>query len=73
MQGEEGGGRRTHILLDLVIIPLATHPFRDGAPLLLLKGETGGGVEVKSAWVYLRVWEGGGGIQSSDHARSAGP
>ena len=26
-----GGGGRTHLLLALVIRPLATHPFRDGA------------------------------------------
>ena len=30
------GERRTHFLLALVIGPLTTHPFRDGAPLLLL-------------------------------------
>ena len=31
-QGERG----THLLLALVISPLTTHPFRDGAPFLLL-------------------------------------
>ena len=29
-------GRRTHSLLALLIRPLITHPFRDGAPFLLL-------------------------------------
>ena len=29
-------GSRTHLLLTVVIWPLPTHPFRDGAPLLLL-------------------------------------
>ena len=36
----EGRGR-THVLLALVIWPLTTHPFRDGAPFLLVKGEGG--------------------------------
>ena len=31
-----GGGEGTHLLLALVIWPLTTHPFRDGAPFLLL-------------------------------------
>ena len=31
-----GGGGRAHLLLALVILPLTTHPFRDGAPFLLL-------------------------------------
>ena len=31
-----GGGGRTHLLLALIIGPLTTHPFRDGAPFLLL-------------------------------------
>ena len=34
LAGARGG---THLLLALVIWPLATHPFRDGAPLLLVK------------------------------------
>ena len=35
--GREGGrGGRTHLLLALVIWPLTTHPFRDGAPFLPL-------------------------------------
>ena len=29
-------GRGTHVLLALVIVPLTMHPFRDGAPFLLL-------------------------------------
>ena len=33
---EGGRGGRTHLLLALVIWPLTTHPFRDGAPFLLL-------------------------------------
>ena len=33
-----GGGGGTHLLLALVIRPLTTHPFRDGAPFLLLIG-----------------------------------
>ena len=32
----EGGGGRTHSLLALVMSPSTTHPFRDGAPFLLL-------------------------------------
>ena len=35
-RGMEGRGR-THLLLALVIWPLTTHPFRDGAPFLLLR------------------------------------
>ena len=35
-EGGGGGGGRTHLLLASVISPLTTHPFRDGAPLLLL-------------------------------------
>ena len=31
-----GGDERTHLLLALVVSSLTTHPFRDGAPLLLL-------------------------------------
>ena len=31
-----GGEGRTRLLLDLVLSPLTTHPFRDGAPFLLL-------------------------------------
>ena len=32
-----GRGGRTHLLLAVVVIePLTTHPFRDGAPFLLL-------------------------------------
>ena len=30
------GGGGTHLLLALAIWPLTTHPFRDGAPFLLL-------------------------------------
>ena len=37
-EGGWGGGGRTHLLLALVIRPLTTHPFRDGAPFLLLIG-----------------------------------
>ena len=36
-QGGGGGGQgHTHLLVDLVTRPLTTHPFRDGAPFLLL-------------------------------------
>ena len=34
--GRMGGGGRTHLLLALVLSPLTTYPFRDGAPFLLL-------------------------------------
>ena len=33
---EEGGGRIVLLLLALVSRPLTTHPFRNGAPFLLL-------------------------------------
>ena len=66
-----GAGGRTHLLLALVIRPLTTHPFRDGAapPLLL--------IETYNIWgvhdvLFIYVWHrknnvlscrgGGGGL-----------
>ena len=48
--GAEGG--RTHLLLALVMWPLAAHPLRDGAPFLVLS------IDASNVWVLITSFPG---------------